>query len=120
MAIAQFPSVVIDCPDPARLADFYAALLGWEATAEDSWVELRSEDGTNSISFQKVESGYRAPKWPSPDRPQQMHLDMVVADLDAGETEALRLGATKPEFQPGIGFRVFLDPAGHPFCLCLS
>jgi len=30
------------------------------------------------------------------------------------------LGATKPEHQPGTSFLVFLDPAGHPFCLCLS
>jgi hypothetical protein len=27
MAIARFPSPVIDCPDPARLAAFYGALL---------------------------------------------------------------------------------------------
>ena len=28
------------------------------------------------------------------------------------------LGARKHEHQPGKTFRVFLDPAGHPFCLC--
>lgn len=27
------------------------------------------------------------------------------------------LGATKHPDQPGTSFRVFLDPAGHPFCL---
>ena len=41
-------------------------------------------------------------------------------DLDAGETAVVALGATKAEFQPGTTFRVFLDPAGHPFCLCVS
>ena len=30
------------------------------------------------------------------------------------------LGATKYPDQPGTSFRVFLDPAGHPFCLCLN
>jgi hypothetical protein len=30
----------------------------------------------------------------------------------------LALGATKAQHQPGTTFRVFLDPAGHPFCLC--
>ena len=47
-----------------------------------------------------------------------MHLDIMVRDLDAAETEALKIGATKPEQQPGTTFRVFLDPVGHPFCLC--
>jgi glyoxalase superfamily protein len=32
----------------------------------------------------------------------------------------IALGATKAEYQPGTTFRVMLDPAGHPFCLCLS
>ena len=25
-----------------------------------------------------------------------------------------------PEYQPGIPFRVYLDPVGHPFCLVLD
>jgi hypothetical protein len=29
----------------------------------------------------------------------------------------LALGATKATFQPGQTYQVFLDPAGHPFCL---
>jgi hypothetical protein len=49
-----------------------------------------------------------------------MHLDVVVDDLDAAEQAVLGLGATKHSHQPGTSFRVFLDPAGHPFCLCLS
>ena len=36
----------------------------------------------------------------------------------AGEAAVLELGATKHDHQPGTSFRVFLDPAGHPFCLC--
>jgi hypothetical protein len=49
-----------------------------------------------------------------------MHLDVVVDDLDAAEAEVIALGATKHEHQPGTTFRVLLDPAGHPFCLCLN
>ena len=49
-----------------------------------------------------------------------MHLDVVVDDLDAGEEAVVALGATKHHHQPGTRFRVFLDPAGHPFCLCLD
>ena len=40
-----------------------------------------------------------------------------VPDLDAAEQAVLAIGATKAEHQPGESFRVFLDPAGHPFCL---
>ena len=119
MAIARFPVPVIDCPDAGGLAAFYAALLGWDLKDEGDWVEIRPGDGSSCISFQQVD-GYQAPEWPGQSRPQQMHLDFIVADLDDGEQEALSLGATKAEMQPGTTFRVFLDPAGHPFCLCLS
>ncbi|MGM7669420.1 VOC family protein [Microbacterium sp. A93] len=121
MAIARFPSFVIDCPDPQALAGFYGEILGWEVqgtTGErDQWVDLQPADGSHCISFQRVED-YRAPDWPGQDRPQQMHLDVQVRDLDAGERAVLKLGVTKTADQPGGSFRVFLDPSGHPFCLC--
>ena len=118
MAIARFPSFVIDCPDPAALARFYGAMLGWQVDPRGDWAEIRSDDG-QCISFQQVED-YSAPRWPSQEVPQQMHLDVVVDDLDAGEAAVLDLGATRHEHQPGTSFRVFLDPAGHPFCLCVD
>jgi Glyoxalase-like domain len=49
-----------------------------------------------------------------------MHLDIIVDDLDAAEAAVLDLGATKHAHQPGTTCRVFLDPAGHPFCLCVD
>jgi predicted enzyme related to lactoylglutathione lyase len=122
MAIARFPTFVIDCPDPHALADFYGALLGWETQADEpgqDWVDIKPADGSGCLSFQHVDD-YRPPVWPGQDVPQQMHLDVVVDDLDEGETAVVGLGATKSEHQPGTSFRVFLDPAGHPFCLCLS
>lgn len=119
MAIARFPSFVLDCPDPARLAEFYGALLGWRESADDGWGEIRDDAGDHCICFQRVDD-FRAPKWPGQDVPQQMHLDVQVDDLDAGEAAVLALGATLAEHQPGTTFRVFLDPAGHPFCLCVS
>jgi predicted enzyme related to lactoylglutathione lyase len=118
MAIGSFPSTVIDCPDPGRLATFYGELLGWKAEVEPDWAEVRADYG-QLICFQLVEE-YQPPRWPSQEAPQQMHLDISVADLDEAETAVLELGATKPDHQPGTTFRVFLDPAGHPFCLCIS
>lgn len=40
--------------------------------------------------------------------------------LDQGESLVLAAGAGRAEHQPGTTFRVFLDPAGHPFCLVLT
>ena len=47
-----------------------------------------------------------------------MHLDIAVDDMDEAERLALSLGAVP---LPGGGetFRVYRDPSGHPFCLCL-
>ena len=118
MAIASFPGFVIDCPDPGALATFYGMLLDWDVKTSDDWAEIRQGDA-QCISFQQVAS-YTAPAWPGQDLPQQMHLDVVVDDLDAAEAAVLELGAKKHDHQPGTTFRVYLDPAGHPFCLCAS
>ncbi|MCW2765229.1 MAG: hypothetical protein JWO11_1188 [Nocardioides sp.] len=119
MVIARFPGVIIDCPDPTALAEFYGALLDWGVRVEEGRAEIRPADGSDCISFQQVE-GYRAPQWPDQTVPQQMHLDLIVNDLDEGEEAAIRLGASKASAEPGKSFRVLLDPAGHPFCLCLD
>ena len=117
MTIAKFPTVVIDCPDARVLADFYGELLGWQVHGDAEWAEVRS-DG-HGICFQQV-ANYRAPRWPGQKVPQQSHLDLIVDSLDDAEPSVLALGATRAEHQPGTSFRVFLDPAGHLFCLCVS
>jgi catechol 2,3-dioxygenase-like lactoylglutathione lyase family enzyme len=119
MAIARFALVALDCPDPRALADFYAAITGWEVVQPydtDGWLELRSDAGA-TIAFQRSPE-HRPPRWPDPEHPQQAHLDFDVPDLDAAEASVLVIGARKADHQPGTTFRVFLDPADHPFCLC--
>jgi hypothetical protein len=119
MAIARYPSLAIDCPDPHGLATFYGSLLDWKVDLRPDWGGIGSPDGQQYIVFQKVDD-YTPPQWPGQEVPQQMHLDVVVDDLDEGEVAVLELGATRHDHQPGARFRVFLDPAGHPFCLCLD
>ncbi len=118
MAIARYPSLVLDCPDPGVLANFYGTMLDWQIKVDPDWAEIRAEYG-QCISFQQV-ADYSPPDWPGQQAPQQMHLDVIVDDLDDAESAVLGLGATKHEHQPGTSFRVFLDPAGHPFCLCVD
>lgn len=118
MAIARYPSIVIDCPDPGALATFYGTLLDWKVESSEDWADIRADYG-QTIGFQQVRD-YVAPSWPGQEKPQQMHVDVLVEDLDSAEAAVLELGATKAEHQPGTTFRVFLDPAGHPFCVCTS
>jgi catechol 2,3-dioxygenase-like lactoylglutathione lyase family enzyme len=107
-------AVTIDAPDAAALARFYSDLLGMPVTYDGPEGSLISGDG-KSLMFQQV-GEYNPPQWPDPAYPQQAHLDIIIGDLDAGEARALELGASR---LPGGGetFRVFADPAGHPFCL---
>ena len=117
--IARFSLVALDCPDPTSLAEFYGAITGWPIAEDDGeWVELRSESGA-TIAFQRA-PGHQPPVWPGDAHPQQLHIDFDVMDLDVGEEQVLALGARKAEYQPGETFRVYLDPAGHPFCLVLD
>lgn len=119
-AIARMRTVVIDCPDPVPLAEFYRQLVGGEVDrVADDWVVLAGPG--HRIAFQRAED-FAPPTWPSGERPQQFHLDVTIDDIDAAEAAVLAIGATKHEVQPGMvdddTFRVYLDPAGHPFCLC--
>jgi predicted enzyme related to lactoylglutathione lyase len=113
---------VLDCPDPKALAEFYAALLGWPdkpvMSYDDHWAELHNPGGGMTLEFQEAVE-YQPPTWPDPQRPQMFHLDVKVADLDAGEAHALAIGATVLDVSGDHpSFRVYADPAGHPFCLC--
>jgi catechol-2,3-dioxygenase len=110
-------ATTIDAPDAIGLARFYAALLGLDVAYEGPEGALVSGGG-RSVMIQQI-SDYNPPRWPDPAHPQQAHLDIEVDDLDTGEARALELGASR---LPGNsrGFRVFADPAGHPFCLTVQ
>jgi predicted enzyme related to lactoylglutathione lyase len=121
--IARLSLTALDCRDPGGLAAFYSALTGWPVEGgadggdEEDWVQLRSDQGA-TLAFQRAPD-HLPPTWPSAERPQQVHLDFDVTDLDVGEQQVLALGARKADFQSGETWRVFIDPEGHPFCLVL-
>jgi hypothetical protein len=117
MTVGRLWSVTLDCDDPAREADFWAAML-------DGTVGYRSADfvgvelGTGLWIGAVRSAGHKPAQWPDGDVPQQFHLDVAVADLDAAERVALDLGAAKADHQPAPDrWRVLIDPAGHPFCV---
>lgn len=111
-------TVVVDCEDGRRAANFYSKLLGWPITMEDNgWVLLRDPNGGTGLSFE-TEENYVRPVWPEePGKPMKMlHLDFQVDDLQAAEAHALACGAVKSpqQFLEDQGVIVFFDTEGHP------
>ncbi len=117
-------SLTIDCIDPHELAKFYADLLKWKIVFQDEDWACVGAPGTQQgaypgITFQR-NPDYKPPVWPEkPGEQQQMaHLDFAVTNLEEAVQHALHCGATIADAQFSDGWKVMLDPAGHPFCLC--
>jgi hypothetical protein len=123
-------NVQISCPGGDRyereagtLAVLYGELLGMSRYRDDGtevgygYIKIARPDGKlPQIGFESDDSGSEpAPRWPDPEYPQQMHLDITVADLDAAEAVAVSNGATR--LADCGDHRVFADTVGHPFCL---
>jgi catechol 2,3-dioxygenase-like lactoylglutathione lyase family enzyme len=111
--IGRLHHVVIDTPDPRASAAFYSELLGLPVTyRSEDWVVIAANDTTSGIAFQ-LAPDLQPPQWPDPDRPQQVHLDVMVEDVAAAAPLVLALGARRL----AGGDDVYADPYGHPFCL---
>lgn len=119
-------SVVVDCADPDVSSRFWQDLLGYERLYDDAdehgteWVTIgRPDDPADRLSFQRV-FDHQGPTWPEGPRPQQLHLDLRVDDLDSADERARSLGAQPlgdVVVHPDETFRVYADLDGHPFCL---
>ena len=81
--------------------------------------------GEARIAVQQVHE-LPASTWPDARIPQQLHLDLTVADsgqLAVQRDRALSLGAKMlhdRSADPDEPLYVFADPAGHPFCIFVS
>jgi catechol 2,3-dioxygenase-like lactoylglutathione lyase family enzyme len=117
-AIGRLEKTVLDCPDPRALAAFYGEILGMRVIedTDGDWVVIGRQPGYRELAFQRADP-YVPPRWPDPEHPQHEHLDIRVFDVDEAEQAVLALGATRLAGEHESGFRVFTDPAGHPFCL---
>jgi hypothetical protein len=54
MSFATISTVVVDCPQPRQLAEFYAAVLGGDINdfrGDGSWIDVRPPGGQR-MSFQ--------------------------------------------------------------------
>lgn len=117
MGVGKLWSVTLDCADPEPLAEFWSAALdGKVAYRSEKFIGVELPDGPWIGAYSIPD--YEPPEWPEGEVGKQFHLDLSVADLDEAERALLELGAKKAETQPEPDrWRVFLDPAGHPFCV---
>lgn len=118
-------SFTLDCVDPSHLAGFYAALLKWEIVfAVEDYAAVAppgSKQGSYpGILFQR-NPDYVSPVWPATHGSQQLiaHIDFAVNDFESTISHAIDCGAIVAETQFSADWTVMIDPAGHPFCLCL-
>ena len=111
--IGRAHHVIFDCPEPERLAEFYSELIGLPVTYRSAdFAVVSLDERTSGFAFQSA-ADHRPPEWPDPEHPQQVHLDVMVDDLDTAAAQVVRLGGRRL----AGGEHVYADPAGHPFCL---
>jgi predicted enzyme related to lactoylglutathione lyase len=113
---SQFFALCFDANDPARLARFWAGVLGWEpADDEYAGIALLPTDDT----------GFRlrfAPTQEQKTGPNQLHLHLTSTSLDdqqATVDRALGLGGRHLDVGqlPEEGHVVLADPEGNEFCV---
>jgi predicted enzyme related to lactoylglutathione lyase len=114
--IGRLRTVVIDAADMDAVAQFWSSVLDIPVVSrDDDWTTLEGRGVRLAV---QLAPDHVPPQWPDPAHPQQLHLDIEVDDADEAERQVLALGARRlPDPPDAEDFRVFTDPAGHPFCL---
>jgi predicted enzyme related to lactoylglutathione lyase len=113
-------TIVLDCGDATRLAEFWTAALGYTPGHPiEQFVVLRpatAGDTRSHLILQQVAEP-KAGK-------NRMHLDLHAADLDAEMARLIALGARKLQDAPNcLGtycWFLMADPEGNEFCLAPS
>lgn len=114
-------AVVVDAADPARLAEFWQAVLGVGVveTAPD-WIQLAPDRGGSFIAFEPapvpatgdmaVPTGFRT------------RIDIEVDDMDVAKARIEALGGRLVEVihaRPGEAHYRMADPEGNEFTVVL-
>jgi predicted enzyme related to lactoylglutathione lyase len=108
--------LVLDCTDPARLAEFWTAALGYRnAGAAGSYVVLVDPDGDSPKLLLQAVTEPKAAK-------NRMHFDIETPDVEAEADRLEALGARRLEadvrHEHGTTWIVLADPEGNEFCVC--
>ncbi len=112
---ARISSICIDAVDPRPVADFWAAVLGWDVVEEDDdGISLASPSrGLPTLDVLAVPEAKHVKN--------RLHLDLR-ADGTSFDAEVVRLeglGARRVDVGqgPDVTWVVFADPEGNEFCL---
>ena len=108
--------LVLDCTDPAALARFWSAALGYTTLGgAGSYVLLVDESGRQPKLLLQGVPEEKAGK-------NRMHLDIEVGDIEAEAARLETLGARRlaPEqmHEHGTSWVLMCDPEGNEFCVC--
>jgi hypothetical protein len=119
--------IVLDCPDPMDLARFWAGLLGGTPVEwYPGWVTLEPPPHGQRFSFQRTAPLAGPPGRGAGPASPMVHFDVLTDDLVAAHARVVAAGGVflgervSPKPGPGgdrVPWRVYTDPAGHPFCL---
>ena len=110
---SQWFSVVVDCEDPATLADFWCRALDYRTLYQsDDIVAIgRHPKSFPGIEFVRAERHVR--------RKSPIHMDLTPDDQDAEVARLISLGARRVEVgqPPDASWVVLADPEDNAFCV---
>jgi hypothetical protein len=111
---SKFTELIVDCADPEGLADFWAAVLGWERTGRyEEAVEIAGPPGSGpSLVFLTVPEGKTVKN--------RLHIDVspVGCEQEQEVERLIGLGARRIDIGQGEQTWVVLaDPEGNEFCV---
>jgi Glyoxalase-like domain len=145
--VSVFFQITVDANDPARLASFWAAALGWSpvppAGEQTWWAHYRGRLGSDAAFADRLfdPEGLRPPIWfqrvpEAKTGKNRLHLDLYptgrddalpmarrVAVVEATVADLVALGATvvhrEREDDPAdpVYYVVMRDPEGNEFCV---
>jgi catechol 2,3-dioxygenase-like lactoylglutathione lyase family enzyme len=125
--VVRLTEVVVDCRDPAALAAFWAAALGYHVVrSEDGQVEVAPWELEPPDLAERVRQAPAAPTLVFVTVPEgktvknRLHLDVRPVDGSHGaEVERLLgLGARRADIGQGeVPWAVLADPEGNEFCV---
>ena len=114
--VSRFTELVIDCHDPALLADFWKEVLGYqvfEKNEAEEWIAIKGDEGSGPLLvFGKTPDEKRVKN--------RLHIDVSPRDRDqdAEVERILALGARKIDIGQGEPtWVVMTDPEGNEFCV---
>lgn len=116
--VAVSIEIVIDCEDPDRAADFWAAVLGYVRTA--SAANYRVITDPAGVGPKVILQGVPEAK----SGKNRVHIDVLSPDIESEARRLEALGARRLAVHPieehGGAWILMADPDGNEVCVCRS